>query len=43
LIGVLVAASDRRLMRGQPSSRLARLAVGATIVLMLAAAAGMFV
>jgi NRAMP (natural resistance-associated macrophage protein)-like metal ion transporter len=43
LIGVLAAASDRRLMRGQPSSRLARLAVGATIVLMLAAAAGMFV
>jgi Mn2+/Fe2+ NRAMP family transporter len=43
LIGILAVASDRRLMRGQPSSRLARIAVGATIVLLLAGAVGMFV
>ena len=42
LVGVLAAASDRQLMKGQPSSRLARLAVGFTAALMFAAAAGMF-
>ena len=43
LIGILAAASDQKLMNGQPSSRLARWAVGATATLMFAAAVGMFV
>ncbi|MGE5276805.1 MAG: Nramp family divalent metal transporter [Acidobacteriota bacterium] len=42
LVGILAAASDRALMKGQPSSRLGRWAVAATAVLMFAAAAGMF-
>jgi len=42
LVGILAAASDRQLMKGQPSSRLGRWAVAATAVLMFAAAAGMF-
>jgi len=43
LLGILVAASDRTLMRGQPSSLLARIIVGLTVAVMLAAAVGMFV
>jgi Mn2+/Fe2+ NRAMP family transporter len=43
LIGIVIAASDRTLMEGQPSSRLSRVVVGATAVLMFAAAIGMFV
>lgn len=43
LVGVLLVAADRRLMRGQPSSRLALAVVGATTLLMFAAAVGMFV
>lgn len=43
LAGILVVASDRRLMHGQPSSLLGRIVVGATALLMLAAAAGMLV
>ena len=43
LIGILHAASDRKLMRGQPSSWLARLVVGVTTVAMFAAAVAMFV
>ena len=34
LVGILHAASDRKLMRGQPSSWLARLVVGVTTVAM---------
>jgi len=43
LVGILHAASDRKLMRGQPSSWLARLVVGFTTVAMFAAAVAMFV
>src|SRR5450432_1934191 len=43
LIGILAAASDRKLMQGQPSSRLSRIIVGVTVVVMIAAAVGMFV
>jgi NRAMP (natural resistance-associated macrophage protein)-like metal ion transporter len=42
LVAILAAASDRRLMKGQPSSRLARAAVAITAALMFAAALGMF-
>lgn len=43
LIGVLLAASDRRLMCGQPSSWLERAIVGLTTLLMFAAGIAMFV
>jgi len=43
LVGILHAASDRKLMRGQPSSWLARLVVGVTTVAMFAAAVAMLV
>jgi NRAMP (natural resistance-associated macrophage protein)-like metal ion transporter len=43
LAGILIVASDRRIMRQQPSSLLARLAVGVTALVMLGAAIGMFV
>lgn len=43
LLGILVVASDRVLMDGQPSSRLGRAVVGLTTVAMFAAAIGMFV
>jgi Mn2+/Fe2+ NRAMP family transporter len=43
LVGVLLAASDRRLMRGQPSSRLGRAIVGLTTLAMFAAGIAMFV
>ena len=42
LVGILFAASDRKLMQGQPSSRLGRTMVAVTALLMFAAAAGMF-
>lgn len=42
LTGILLAASDRRLMLGQPSSRLGRVTVAVTTVAMFAAAAGLF-
>lgn len=42
LIGVLLVAVDRRIMRNQPSSPLALAAVGVTTVAMFAAAIGMF-
>jgi Mn2+/Fe2+ NRAMP family transporter len=42
LAGVLLAASDRKLMEGQPASRLSRVTVGITTVLMFGAAAAMF-
>ena len=43
LVGILIAASDRTLMHGQPSSRLGRIVVGLTAVVMFVAAIGMFV
>src|SRR5436190_2106339 len=43
LIGILFVACDRKLMQGQPSSMLSRVAVGATMLAMFAAAIGMFV
>jgi NRAMP (natural resistance-associated macrophage protein)-like metal ion transporter len=42
LTGILLAASDRKLMQGQPSSRVGRVMVGITTVLMFGAAAAMF-
>ncbi len=43
LIGILLAASDKTLMNGQPSSRLGRVTVMATTVVMIGAAVAMFV
>jgi Mn2+/Fe2+ NRAMP family transporter len=43
LIGVLLIATDRKIMCGQPSSRLSVLSVGLTTFLMFAAAIGMFI
>ncbi len=43
LVGVLLVASSRKLMAGQPSSVLARAVVGAATLLMFGAAIGMFV
>ncbi len=43
LLAVLLAASDRKLMQGQPSSRLGIIVVGVTTVAMFVAAVGMFV
>jgi NRAMP (natural resistance-associated macrophage protein)-like metal ion transporter len=43
LVGILVAASDRKLMEGQPSSWLSRIIVGVTALVMFAAAAAMFI
>ncbi len=42
LVGILVCASDRKLMQGQPSSWLSRIVVGVTTLLMFGAAAAMF-
>ncbi len=42
LVGILIAASDRSLMHGQPSSGSARAVVGVTTIVMFAAALGMF-
>jgi NRAMP (natural resistance-associated macrophage protein)-like metal ion transporter len=43
LVGILVVASDRRLMEGQPSSWLSRVVVGITTLVMFGAAAAMFI
>lgn len=43
LVGILIVASDRKLMNGQPSSRLGRAAVALAALLMFLAAAGMFI
>lgn len=43
LAGILLVASDRAIMAGQPSSPLGRVAVGATALLMAGAAVAMFV
>jgi Mn2+/Fe2+ NRAMP family transporter len=42
LLAILVAASDRELMQNQPSSLLSRIIVGATVLVMIGAAIGMF-
>jgi NRAMP (natural resistance-associated macrophage protein)-like metal ion transporter len=42
LLGILLAAGDRRLMRGQPSSPLNRVVVGITTAAMFGAAVAMF-
>jgi NRAMP (natural resistance-associated macrophage protein)-like metal ion transporter len=42
LVGVLIAASDGKLMQGQPSSWLSRIAVGIITLVMFGAAAAMF-
>lgn len=43
LLGILVAASDSTLMRGQPSLRITRVVVAIAMLLMFGAAAAMFV
>ncbi|HEX9219156.1 MAG TPA: hypothetical protein VF858_01580, partial [Gemmatimonadaceae bacterium] len=43
LLGILIVASDRRIMRGQPSSRLGQVTVGLTTAAMFVAAVAMFV
>ena len=43
LVGILLAASDRQLMKGQPSSMLGRIVVSVTAAVMFAAAIGMFI
>ena len=43
LLGVLLIATDEKIMCGQPSSLTSILSVGLTTVLMLAAAIGMFI
>jgi Mn2+/Fe2+ NRAMP family transporter len=42
LVGVLLVSSDRKLMQGQPSSWLSRIAVGIITMAMFGAAAAMF-
>jgi NRAMP (natural resistance-associated macrophage protein)-like metal ion transporter len=42
LVGVLIAASDRKLMQSQPSSWISRIVVAITVLVMLGAAIGMF-
>jgi Mn2+/Fe2+ NRAMP family transporter len=42
LVGILITASDRKLMQGQPSSWLSRIAVGIITLVMFGAAAAMF-
>lgn len=43
LVGILLVASDRKLMQNQPSSRLSRVVVGITALAMFAAAVALFV
>ncbi|HEY4321787.1 MAG TPA: divalent metal cation transporter [Gemmatimonadales bacterium] len=43
MLGILIAASDRDLMQGQPSSLLGRIVVGVTTALMFGATIGMVV
>ena len=43
LLGILIVACDRKLMESQPSSLVARLVVGVTVLLMFGAAVAMFV
>ena len=43
LVGILIAAADRKLMKNQPSSWLSRIVVGITIFVMLGPGAAMFI
>jgi Mn2+/Fe2+ NRAMP family transporter len=43
LLALLLVTNDRRVMRDQPSSRLARTTVSITMIIMFAAAIGMFI
>ena len=43
MVGIVVVASDRKLMNGQPSSTLATIAAAFATLLMFGAAVGMFV
>jgi NRAMP (natural resistance-associated macrophage protein)-like metal ion transporter len=43
LVGILLVASDRKLMQGQPSSWLSRIAVGTITLIMFGAGAAMFI
>lgn len=43
LVGIVLVATDRKLMKGQPSSWLSRIVVGIVTLLMFGAAAAMFV
>ena len=43
LVGILIVASDQKIMEGQPISRLSRAIIGTTAALMFAAAIGMFI
>lgn len=43
LVGILIVACDRKIMKNQPSSILGRVVVGFTSILMFGAAIGMFV
>ena len=43
LLGILITASDKALMRGQPSSPLGRFVVALTTLVMFGAAIAMFV
>jgi Mn2+/Fe2+ NRAMP family transporter len=43
LIGILIVASDGEIMRGEPSSRLSRMVVGITALVIFGAAIGMFI
>jgi Mn2+/Fe2+ NRAMP family transporter len=42
LVGILLVATDKKLMQGQPSSRLGQLSVVVTTIMMFGAAIGMF-
>jgi NRAMP (natural resistance-associated macrophage protein)-like metal ion transporter len=43
LVGILLVASDRKIMQGQPSSWLSRIAVGTITLIMFGAGAAMFI
>jgi hypothetical protein len=43
LVGILLVASDRKLMQDQPSSWLSRITVGTITLVMFGAAAAMFI
>jgi len=43
LVGILLVASDAKIMKGQPSSRLGRTSVALTTLFMFAAVAGMLI
>jgi Mn2+/Fe2+ NRAMP family transporter len=43
LVGILLVASDRKLMQNQPSSMLSRIVVGITMLAMFTAAIALFV